>query len=126
MQHAACPRNGTGLQASARPARGDPASLLYRTSLLCSRRFINCRNQFFTDAIFHGFVHRDQRLAPMALSPLKQPGPGPHIPLAQGLNQPQMVAAPLRVEQPLLAQKGLVALETVLDIGGCGLVDAVL
>ena len=27
MQRAACPRNGTGLQASARPARGDPASL---------------------------------------------------------------------------------------------------
>jgi hypothetical protein len=25
MQHAACPQNGTGLQASARPARGDPA-----------------------------------------------------------------------------------------------------
>jgi len=28
MQLAACPRNGTGLQASARPARGDPASFV--------------------------------------------------------------------------------------------------
>ena len=28
MQLAACPRNGTGLQASARPARGDPVSFV--------------------------------------------------------------------------------------------------
>jgi len=31
MQRAACPRNGTGLQASARPARGDPVSLVYKS-----------------------------------------------------------------------------------------------
>jgi len=35
MQLAACPRNGTGLQASARPARGDPASLF------CSQQSYN-------------------------------------------------------------------------------------
>ncbi|CAM8626761.1 hypothetical protein MCEGEM3_01697 [Oxalobacteraceae bacterium] len=28
MQRAACLRNGTGLQASARPARGDPVSFV--------------------------------------------------------------------------------------------------
>ena len=33
MQLAACPRNGTGLQASARPARGDPVSLFTYTQL---------------------------------------------------------------------------------------------
>jgi len=31
--HAVCPRNGTGLQASARPARGDPVSFITHKQL---------------------------------------------------------------------------------------------
>ena len=34
MQHAACPRNGAGLQASARPARGDPVSFVVHPLIL--------------------------------------------------------------------------------------------
>ena len=33
MQHAACPRNGTGLEASVYPARDDPVLLLFYLGL---------------------------------------------------------------------------------------------
>ncbi len=57
MQRAACPRNGTGLQASARPARGDPVlfvaqpqTFLQKLALKMKNRQRPCRQSYLWHA----------------------------------------------------------------------------
>jgi triosephosphate isomerase len=54
----------------------------------------------------------------------QQPLPRQQITNSQGFDQLEVIATTARIEQTLLAEKRLIALEPVLDIGGGRLVDA--
>ena len=67
---------------------------------------------------------RNQGAPPLPFSRTHQALPGLPVAVTQGLDQLQVLATALGVQQALLAQKGLVGLEPVLDVGGGRLVDA--